>query len=248
MKTFVINLPHATARRERVRTILAEHPSLDVEFIEAVDGRKLSAEEIEHRFDLRKGNFRAMCRMLPEEIGCTLSHQTCYRRMVAEGIPYALILEDDLTMPRTEGGGLSDAIELLKPHLDTDEPRAILLSNCNWWISARPLDEKRRLARVFDAWMTHAYPLNLAGARLLAEERPGYTADNWRLMIRRGLHLYSLLPHIFGQDRAVFGTFQIEKRDRRFGPLWERVWCRIRREPFKRLRKQLLEKMGHFEA
>ena len=50
------------------------------------------------------------------------------------------------------------------------------------------------------------------------------------------------------QDRAVFGTFQIEKRDRRFGPLWERVWCRIRREPFKRLRKQLLEKMGHFEA
>ena len=136
MKTFVINLPHATARRERVRTILAEHPSLDVEFIEAVDGRKLSAEEIERRFDLRKGNFRAMCRMLPEEIGCTLSHQTCYRRMVAEGIPYALILEDDLTMPRTEGGGLSNAIELLKPHLDTDEPRAILLSNCNWWISA----------------------------------------------------------------------------------------------------------------
>lgn len=45
-----------------------------------------------------------MCRMLPEEIGCTLSHQTCYRRMVAEGIPYALILEDDLTMPRTEEG------------------------------------------------------------------------------------------------------------------------------------------------
>ena len=55
MKTFVINLPHATARRERVRTILAEHPRSTSEFIEAVDGRKLSAEEIERRFDLRKG-------------------------------------------------------------------------------------------------------------------------------------------------------------------------------------------------
>jgi glycosyl transferase family 25 len=244
MKTFVINLPRSTERRERMGRMLAAYPELEVEFIDAVDGCALTDEEREERFDTRMGDFRTLGRMRPGEIGCTLSHQKCYHRIVDERIPCALILEDDLK----EGADFGAAVRLLEPLLDTPAPRAILLSGRFWWMTARQIDRTHRLARVFDAFLTHAYMINLAGARVLVDDRPGYIADNWRYLIRRGLHLYGVVPHFADQDHEMFASLiQGHRRDRNFGSWWWRLWARIRREPFKRLRKRMLEKAGRLE-
>lgn len=37
--------------------------------------------------------------LLPGELGCALSHRVVYERIVAEGVPFALVLEDDVVLP-----------------------------------------------------------------------------------------------------------------------------------------------------
>ena len=54
----------------------------------------------------------------PGEIGCTLSHQKCYRKLVESREKYALILEDDIVI-RHKIDTLVPEIEKL---LNTDEP------------------------------------------------------------------------------------------------------------------------------
>ena len=184
-----------------------------------------------------------MGKLRPGEIGCTLSHQQCFRRILEDRLPCALILEDDLC----PGADFDALTALLQPHLDTPEPRAILLSGNFWWLTSYPIGGKYRLARVFDGYLSHAYLINLAAARLLAEKRPQHLADDWRYMIRKGLRLYGLLPHAAGQDRAAFrSTINLNKRQR-LDSLKQRIQARLRREPFKRLRKQLLGRIGHHE-
>lgn len=243
MKTLVINLKKSTDRRENITRLLAGYRSLDVEFVEGVDGREMTDDERQREFDTKQGNFRYMGKVRPGEIGCTLSHQKCYRKISEEQLPCALILEDDLT----EGADFDALTVLLAPLLDNPEPRVILLSGNFWWLTSRPINDTFRLARVFDGYLTHAYLINLAAARLLVEQRPGYLADDWRYLIRKGLRLYGLLPHAVGQDHAAFTSTIDHKKRQPLDTRRQRIWCRIRREPFKHLRKQLLGKVGHHE-
>jgi len=67
---------------------------LNSEFIEAVDGRELPNVD-----DYRKKskNVHTLTGMLtPGEVGCTLSHQKIFQKMIDEKLPIALIMEDDV--------------------------------------------------------------------------------------------------------------------------------------------------------
>lgn len=87
---FIISLPESETRRKQVREEIKKL-GLTPHFFEAVDGRKLSDEEIDR-----------LCvhpvQMLRGEIGCALSHLAIYRKMVAEAIPAALIFVDDFRL------------------------------------------------------------------------------------------------------------------------------------------------------
>lgn len=94
MKVFVINLERSTTRRAFMQKQL-DKQGVDFEFIKAVDGATLSDEYLSQVCDfdelakrpylLRKGVY-----------GCQLSHYNVYKKIVAENLPYALILEDDI--------------------------------------------------------------------------------------------------------------------------------------------------------
>ena len=98
MKIFIINLLSSADRRERVKKVLEEKGIFNYEIIVAVDGRKMSAEQKRLAFDQEKAlkRYGRVCR--DGEIGCTLSHQKCYKKMIDEEIDAALILEDDVTI------------------------------------------------------------------------------------------------------------------------------------------------------
>jgi len=67
---------------------------LNSEFIEAIDGRELPNVD-----DYRKKsrNVHTLTGMLtPGEVGCILSHQKIFRKIMEEKLPYALIMEDDV--------------------------------------------------------------------------------------------------------------------------------------------------------
>ncbi len=91
---FVISLKRRTDRLQHMQAVLASR-GLKAQFIEAVDGLALTHEEkaLYHRS-------RALsvygAEMNAAEIGCHLSHQKAYRRIVEEGHDVALVLEDDI--------------------------------------------------------------------------------------------------------------------------------------------------------
>lgn len=95
MKTFVVSLADELERRSYVAELVKQY-ALDAEFIDAVDMRKVD-DSVAREFyrpterALQKNRF-----LNRAEIGCALSHQHIYKRMIDEQIPVALVLEDDV--------------------------------------------------------------------------------------------------------------------------------------------------------
>lgn len=69
---------------------------MDVEWVEAVNGRELSQADTDRLFDARRFVCRYNRLPYPGEIGCALSHRECYRRLVESDNDIALVLEDDV--------------------------------------------------------------------------------------------------------------------------------------------------------
>ncbi len=94
---FVINLPRATDRREKISRALTELAGR-FEIVEAVDGATLPPADYEHRLRQDLARSRRRRELSAGEIGCFLSHYNLWARMVEENIPHALILEDDAVL------------------------------------------------------------------------------------------------------------------------------------------------------
>jgi len=92
---FVINLKSHAARRRACADQLAQL-GLTPTFVEAVDGREMAVEEISARVDAAGRLRRAPKPLTAGEVGCYLSHGSVLARIVAENLPQALVLEDDL--------------------------------------------------------------------------------------------------------------------------------------------------------
>ena len=84
MKAYVINLERSPERKIYMQKLLKKFPFLDVEFVTAVDGRAMNENERIHQFDVDKFYARYSVMPRPGEIGCTLSHQKCYCKMVKD--------------------------------------------------------------------------------------------------------------------------------------------------------------------
>jgi glycosyl transferase family 25 len=90
---FVISLV-GSKRRENIARQLSRWPGT-WSFIDAVYGRDLTDEDVARCYDERAVIRRIGRPMTRGEIGNSLSHLSIYRRMIEEGIPRAIVLEDD---------------------------------------------------------------------------------------------------------------------------------------------------------
>ena len=90
---------------------------LEAEFVEAVDGLKLSEETIKANCINKK--------MTPTEIGCAWSHRNVYQRLIDSEEEYALVLEDDAVL-------VPDIIQFLEliPKIESDWELIALF----WWV------------------------------------------------------------------------------------------------------------------
>ncbi|MFV4649050.1 glycosyltransferase family 25 protein, partial [Mycobacterium tuberculosis] len=89
-----ISLKRRTDRLEHMQALLARR-GLKAEFVEAVDGTALTADQ-RARYDRDKALSVYGAEMNAAEIGCCLSHLKVYQTIVDEGIDTALVLEDDI--------------------------------------------------------------------------------------------------------------------------------------------------------
>lgn len=195
MKVFVVNLDHDVEKlakvSERLRNI-----GVEFERIPAVSGRALPTEEK----TLAKNRFRLWCsigRPLQDgELGCALSHLNIYRKMLAEGIQNALVLEDDVLFDDR----LPEQMRRVEPFMSSGVPRVVLLSDRShaaveeWVVKPAKKD-----------FGTFAYAINIPAAQAILKSnypvcRP---CDHWHYWRGCGLiELYHAYPTVCDYDHS----------------------------------------------
>ena len=205
MKAYIINLKTSTDRKRYMENLLIPYNDfLDVHFVEAVDGRQLSDEQLSKIWD-QKATYKNYGRNMNNgEIGCSLSHRKCYEEMLKNDVDMAMVLEDDAVFK--SDANLKELISALKKALLVKKPVVILLTGSYWFTGERNvLGSYARLASVFEAMGTVAYMLNQAAAKRMFAAGKEYLADDWYNWKRNGIKVYALRPHIAG-DMDLFGS------------------------------------------
>lgn len=210
MKTFVINLENASERRKYMKDVLNRFPFLDIEFVDAVNGRLLTSKQKDKYFDLNSFFRRIRRHIRDGEIGCTLSHLQCYKTFLKSHHNNCLILEDDIDSP-------SNALTLnftehISTYMNTPEPTILLLSDWFWFTSSKSFDESHKIANLYEGHLSHAYVINRSAAKLLLSSKPDYIADQWGYLKKKGIRIEALIPHIIQQkwDGKFSSSIQLE--------------------------------------
>lgn len=194
IKTYVINLKDSVDRRNDVLAELSRYPFMDPEVIEAVDGRKMSSKEVETQFDCRKFKYKWEREVKPGEIGCTLSHRKCYRKLLESEEEVVLIVEDDVYF-LAEEKTVNDIVKKMigrmpdKPCLVTFTRHSVYYSESEFRMG------KYSFCRVREAWGTCAYLINRKAAKLLLQKKQPYTvADDYLDMDEKGIEIIGIYP------------------------------------------------------
>lgn len=196
MKTFVVSLTRSLDRRNYMRDLLSKEDIKDYEFVDAVDGRCMSEDEVARRFDVEKFCKSVYRKPLAGEIGCTLSHQLCYRKFLGGSEEKVLILEDDVIV----SGDLSKVLASIDIFLTGNDPKVVLLSGWYWFSREFCDSQGIKYAKVIDGFLTHGYALNRAAAEIMKDDYPYYLADSWSYFKKKGVSIFGLRPHVLDQD------------------------------------------------
>lgn len=196
MKTYIINLAVATWRKEYMNNVLKDAVGLDVEWIEAVNGKALTDNETDALFD-KDGFVRYFGKNIKRgEIGCSLSHQKCYKDLIESDDDVAIVFEDDIVLKEP----VEKIIKIVEDVMPSDKPAVVLLSAWYWYTRKRSLDAERFVCDVVDARLAHAYAINKQAAKIMYHSRPWFVADDWGFFRRKGVKIYSLLPQCVDQN------------------------------------------------
>ena len=196
VKTYLINLKDSTERRERAMEEISRYPFMDIEWVEAVNGKKLTEEETARLFNRKKFCSRYHREPLPGEIGCTLSHKECYRRLLCSENEYALILEDDVCFLSPED--VEYVFKRVIGLLPLEEECIITFTRHMIYY---PKNSSRigtyTLYRLWSAYGTCAYLVNKQAARrLLSIERPFLVANDFEYMAKHGILVQGIYPSL----------------------------------------------------
>lgn len=203
LSTFIVNLERTPERKVYMEQLLSQYDFLDISFIKAVDGKDLSEQEIATRFDKRLAYKRYGRELNAGEMGCTLSHYKCYKKIVEKQEKYVFILEDDVTLMHD-----LSAIKDLLPYIDTNIPTILFLSADYWYYKTKKINETSFLMSVFDAVGSYAYLINYSAAKLILKKNTlaANVADSWALYKRQGVRLKAIYPYLIDANIESFDS------------------------------------------
>lgn len=209
---FAICLEREAARKER----LAQHlQSLNMpfQFSNAVDGRKLSADERDHYYSEKQAITVRGRPLADGEIGCYLSHSRIWERMVDQQIELALVLESDAVLTDETTTALK-ACQETKTHWDLI---MLFYRECypSLWHRS-PLTEQSRLVRFSNkSACTTAYLITLEGARkLLKKAYPIHMpVDDFMTggYIKKGINTFAVYPRCVHLTEDALDTSTIRE-------------------------------------
>ena len=231
-KVLVINLERSP---ERLAGIKSQLDALGIGFerIEAVDGKKLSNEEIERAAPARIVS-RTYHRTLSRgEVACGLSHRRAWQKIVDDRLDFAIVLEDD-------AGILENFVDVIR--------LVATLPEGTWdYIKLFPLTKagNRNIAKRFDYMghtfvIYHRFPLGFCGqaisrcgAQAMLANLPYVTepADSQlKSWWDAGIYPFGLLPycvhHEFGATSDINPEGKLEEMPQN---KWVKATLKIRR-------------------
>lgn len=188
ISTYIINLKSSFVRKQYMNNLLKQYSFLNIQYIEAIDGKLLSDEDINNEFD-KQLCLKQYGRILKRgEIGCVLSHRKCYQTLLSTSNSYTLILEDDIHLMRP-----LDELQMmdLDRLLNVNTPTIFLLSGDYWFY------KRRKVVDVYDAIGAYAYFINRAAALVISSiPKPYNVADDWTLYKQHGVKLKAIYPYL----------------------------------------------------
>ena len=218
MKIFVTNLKDSVDRRRFMDEQFIRQ-NLDVEYVDCVIGADLDMATLKAECDLTsidKQNEKVKW-FTKGIIGCTMTNQNTYKRIVSENIPYALLLEDDIVLPPKLNSLILEIEGFIKPG------DVILL----FWKSSKVLKLKlnTKIELNKDVWVMN--PSNTealsggsafivtksAAERMLASNTPiKITPDSWHYFYKNECidRLFITKPDVF-KSAVLQSTMDIGK-------------------------------------
>lgn len=197
---YIVNLERDKERRLYMDKLLTKHEFPPYTFFQAVYGKQLSQAYIDNIYDECTTYKRYGRKLNRGEIGCTLSHYECYKKILEQD-DFALILEDDISIIRNV-----DIIYSLDVFLKTKTPIVLFLSGDYWFYRRKRINGNYKIASVYDAVGTYAYFINKAAAKLILEKnkKVACAADNWSLYRRQGVKLMAVYPYLIDANIESF--------------------------------------------
>lgn len=222
---YVVNMPSSADRREAVSAqcrVMGITPT----FVQAVVGRELPKETLAQVVNQEAFMAQFGRAMGAGEIGCALSHIGIYRTMTSYGVPYAVVLEDDVVISTDFVRVVKECLAfadnhhcdiVLLGHYYQDVPQSIKSPLSVW--GRQSLGGDYVLGRlVHHGYGTHGYVLSLQGATKLLEatrtlDRPidHYTSDNTLFDI------WALQPTVVNVNHAFGSLIETERNNKSLG-------------------------------
>ncbi len=106
-KAFVIHLERAVGRRGSVEALRSALP-IPSEILPAVDGRRLAPDAANAAYVRARYAPRYPFGLTLSEVGAFLSHRAAWRRIVDDGLDYAVVFEDDAAIDPDRFAALLD--------------------------------------------------------------------------------------------------------------------------------------------
>ena len=188
---WIISLPDATARRD---TVSAQFHRLGLQhsFIDAVDGRRGLPPECERDVDRPGTVARHGYGMSDGEYACALSHQFAYKKLLDEGLPGAIILEDDVILTERFSDFYADRGYEAAPLIQLFFFDAVV-----WRGRGIPLS-CTRLERLFaSAWTTVGYSISRdAAAKMRQHSLPLRSRADWPCDTANLIGHYVAIPRV----------------------------------------------------
>ncbi len=230
MKTFIIHLSGDRQRQPNVTRLLEVLP--DAEVMPAVNGQHALATG---GIETSPGNLHSPpypFALSPGEVGCFLSHRACWRKIVEDGLEYALIVEDDLAADRIVW---PEALGLIAGHAGPDSYIRIPAKNRETAVRVIAQGTKARLflPRVIGLQTVAQVVGRDAATRLLgASETIDRPVDTFvQMHWATGQQVHTILPGGVSELTMALGGSTIQKKTRASGKLAReirRAWYRAR--------------------
>ena len=236
MKVFVVSLADELERRRHVLELVKQY-DFEAQFIDAVDFRKVEDKDARQHYEPTLRAIRKKRFLTKTEIGCALSHQKIYKRMIEEQIPIALVLEDDVQF-LTSPSMMLESCEKLLASEGANIPYDVLIlghvkvipEQLPFYYRKYPIKKRKQLGEYWlgTPWKQYgcgavAYVITLEGAKKMCQSSGVITvvADDWGYYEEQHhLRVWHIRPSVAIEACERFDSTIRVERDGFLQPTW----------------------------